>query len=125
MDNISQHLGDLWESPLGIALHLPERYRHHLMNADERAAFGRLPNEITLYRGCYESNMDGLSWSLDKKIAIKFPSLRRYRQDGQPLIISSKVNVRNVCALKLDRNEQEIIAWTPQIVSKEPILELI
>ncbi len=50
-----------------------------MMNGEERAARDALPANITAYRGCYERNQRGLSYSLDRDVATAFPYLTRYR----------------------------------------------
>lgn len=58
-----------------------------------------------------------MSWSTDKATAERFPTLTRYRQDGQPLLVTARVAKDRVIALKHDRAEAEIIALRPAHVS--------
>lgn len=88
-----------------------------MMTGEERAALARLPAVVTVYRGCYANNKRGFSWSLDPAIAATFPTLNRYRQVGQPLLIRATVERDAILALKLDREEQEVIAERPKIVA--------
>ena len=46
-----------------------------------------LPDELTVYRGCYKNNKKGLSWTLDKNTALQFPTFIRYKQKGQALLL--------------------------------------
>lgn len=109
-DNIADCADELEETPLGLlAPGSPDRFR--LMDETELAAFERLPDEVVIWRGCYASNKWGLSWSLDREIAAKFPTLHRYRQAGQPLLVKARIAKDQILALKLDRNEQEILTW--------------
>ena len=89
---------------------LPGRTTLLLMNEDERAAWRGLPNVVTIYRGCSEVNVDGLSWSLCPEIASRFPTLARYKPPigRRPLLATAEVAKRRVTAVKLDRGEQEI-----------------
>ena len=83
---------------------------HLLMTEAERMVVEHLPDSFTVYRGCYERNRDGLSWTLCKKTAQAFPTLNRYRKDGQtPLLLERTISKSEVIAFKGDRQEQEII----------------
>ncbi|KZY94763.1 MULTISPECIES: hypothetical protein [unclassified Erythrobacter] len=116
-DNIGQMLGRLIDhSPFGDVVDWPFGYRSLLMNEAETAALVDLPENFTIWRGCYQTNQRGLSWSLDRDLASRFPTLHRYRQDGQPLLIEAVVQREEVIALKLDRSEAEIVAWCPEVV---------
>jgi len=113
-DNISRHKGEL-EYYLEWAFDDCEsRSRRALLNrmmtARERAIWRGLPDNVTVYRGCYEINRDGLSWSLDRSIAEKFPTLNRYRREGEaPLLLIGVVDKSRI-VLKNDRKETEVIA---------------
>ena len=105
-DNISQHAARLiGETPFG-------RWRDHpgaMMDPPEQAALAALPDTITIFRGCYLGNARGLSWSTCREVAQRFPRLHRYRQDGTPLLVRATVRKSDIIALKLDREEREII----------------
>lgn len=121
-DDVGAHAKRLMtKTPLLHALHSPA-LRRCLMTPDELKAFDALRGEVTIYRGCYRSNRRGLSWSLDRATAERFPSLHRYRQDGQPLLIEARASkAEHILAVKLDRGEQEVVAWQPRIVSTDQI----
>lgn len=81
------------------------------MDAGERTALSTLPEVVTVYRGCYSENMRGLSWSTDREVAAKFPTLNRYhRPRHPPLLVTGNVKRRNIAFLKLDRKEAEVVA---------------
>lgn len=81
-----------------------------MMTSEELAAFDALPDEIEIYRGCYANNKNGLSWSLDAEVARTFPFLNRYRQrDAEALLLKATVKKKDVVAIKLEREEAEII----------------
>lgn len=90
---------------------LPGRVTLLLMNEDERAAWCELPDIVTIYRGCSEVNLNGLSWSLCPEIASKFPALMRFMppKGRRPLLATGEVAKRRVIAVKLDREEREIV----------------
>jgi hypothetical protein len=91
-----------------------------MMDAEERRAFAALPEEITVYRGCYKNNKKGLSWTLRREIAERFPTLMRYRQRGLPLLLIGTAH-RSRCVLKLGRNEDEIICADVRVIKVESI----
>ena len=82
-----------------------------MMNEDERATWRALPNVVTVYRGCSKANLNGLSWSLDRDIAAKFPALDRYMppSGSTPLLVTADVAKGRITAVNLGRNEHEII----------------
>ena len=93
------------------------------MNADEKEAFARLRDKITIHRGCGPINKLGISWSLNREIATRFPFSQRYHTD-QPLLLTATISKDRVAALKLGRAEQEVIvidlpeeAWTEESLS--------
>lgn len=81
----------------------------------ERVALEELPSRVTTYRGCFQHNKEGLSWSMDRQIAASFPLLNGYRSKGQPLLITATVEREKILALKNGRDEAEVIAWRPEI----------
>lgn len=89
-----------------------------LMDPEEEAAHRALPDLVTVYRGCGPKNMMGASWTLDRDLAAKFPTLQRYWQ-AEPLLVTGKVRRHHVLAVKLDRKETEIITFRVTRVSVE------
>lgn len=81
-----------------------------MMDSNERARYDELPDVITVYRGCGPGNLRGASWSLDRDVAARFPFLNRYRA-FMPVVITATVRKHSVLALKLDRDEAEIITF--------------
>ena len=88
-----------------------------MMTPDERKAFDKLPDEFVVYRGCCPRNKWGLSWSMSVDIASKFPALDRYRGEGGALLVKAKAEKKNIFALKMGRNEAEIITYRPKHIS--------
>jgi hypothetical protein len=90
-----------------------------MMEPSEREALAQMPETFTVYRGCYQINLPGLSWSLERAIAEQFPTKMRYCRYGELPLLRTGVVRRDV--LKHDRAESEIIAPTVKIVCLEPI----
>ena len=112
-------LGDAWSCCDNIgtgAIYLDRVFRRAkrpdldgMMAEDELAAFAALPKTITAYRGAYPINAAGFSYTLDRAVAEKFPTLHRYRINGAtPLLLTVELPKR-YCVLKLDRNEKEVV----------------
>jgi|GEM_PF-1684089 len=121
-------LGEHWAICENIsALRTGLKYRmgtvgpiNEMMENEEITAYDALPDCITVYRGCSKHNIVGASWSTDKSVAQKFPFLERYRAKV-PLLVTGIVKKKNVLAIKLGRNENEIISFSVKRISVEPI----
>jgi len=89
------------------------RLRLNMMSKEDRAVYHTLPDTLTIHRGCYAENAYGMSWTLDKDLATKFPALNRYYRHGeQPLVLTRTIPKRE-CVYHNSRDEQEIITWVP------------
>jgi hypothetical protein len=120
-------MGDLWcmcdrigphTAALRAILLAGEEYWHHLMDDAEDEAWQALPELVTIYRGCGVINRLGLSWTLDRKQAEEFPFLDRYKQN-KPRMLTAIVPKSQIVAVKLGREEHEVIA----LVEESDIVE--
>ena len=111
-------LGEIWSCCDNIGFfteELREQLRdagpmvRHMMTPKERAELNRLGEWVTCYRGCGSKNRLGLSWSLELSIAARFPLYGRYRA-SDPVLLTARIRKSSIFALKLDRNERELIA---------------
>lgn len=114
-----QVLGEMWsmfdnvweykERLLSIFQNLTRKELNLMMLDDELVEFNKLPEKIIIYRGCYEINRHGISWSTSQNIAKEFTTFARYRIDGEtPLLMMAKIP-KSHAVLKLDRGEFEVI----------------
>lgn len=103
---------DIWKHKDRLSQILINATRQELdlmMEPDELLELSKLPDTLKIYRGCYEHNRDGLSWTTDKAIAKSFPTLQRYSHPNEdPMLMEDSINIGRT-VLKLDRNEWEII----------------
>ena len=79
------NIGSYFYKIVSILLDRQERHGFPIldaMNDDAKAAFAALPDVVTIWRGCYSHNVRGISWTLDRGIAARFPFLHRYRHVG-------------------------------------------
>lgn len=104
IDNLSEHKDEL-KTILAKNGPLAE-----MMTKDEQALYETFPEVLEVYRGCGPDNRNGVSWSLDKEVARKFPFLNHYKQ-VYPAVITGTVKKKNILAVKLDRDEKEIISF--------------
>ena len=81
-----------------------------MMTLEERELYQTLPEQFEIFRGCGPDNMEGACWSLDPDVASRFPTLHRYQQT-EPLLVTAIVQREQVLAVKLDRQEAEIITF--------------
>lgn len=124
-DNIGLYRSDLVEV-LKEWHEAPTTTLPKLMSRKEKAAFDALPDQVTIYRGCGPRNRDGLSWSISREVAMKFPFTNRYETE-EPILLTATVSKCRIAALKLDRNEQEAIVvdlpascWTEERITERP-----
>lgn len=85
-----------------------------MMNEVENAAYdnlrGNSSNIVTIYRGCNRLNQNGISWTVNKDTAKRFPFLNRYRC-ANPRVVTATVLKEQILAVKLDRTEEEVITF--------------
>ena len=121
-------LGEMWSICDNIASHRlslrnligtkgPVR---EMMDEAEETAYDLLPETITVFRGCGAHNMIGASWTTDRSVAERFPFQRRYRTKD-PFLVTGRVKKKNILAVKLDREEYEIITFSARRVAVEPL----
>lgn len=115
-DNIGEHSRTLMmQTPLGWIVDEPH-LRRAFMSSKDWNAYQALPDELILLRGCYRQNKWGLSWSLDRATACRFPFLHRYRQDGTAMLVEAHAKKADIIGVQMERGEQEVIAWRPKHV---------
>lgn len=80
-------------------------------NVGAQAVYAALPDVVTVYRGCYEHNLQGLSWTLNRAIAERFPFQNRYKHPGlQPLLVTGRVKKSQIAFIECGREEAEVVA---------------
>ena len=83
-------------------------FSRNFMNMTERGFLASLPDKVTIFRGYDESRegaADGLSYTLDHKIATKFS----YRRCKKPALKTLIVDKEQILAFINQRGEEEII----------------
>jgi hypothetical protein len=115
-EDILTLLGEIWSmcdniGPYSqlIGLLLPDGPCPQMMTEQGRTELSLLPSTVAVYRGADRGvNEQGLSWSLDRDVASRFPFLARYLADT-PVLVSGTVAREKIAALMLDRGEREVV----------------
>jgi len=113
LHNISDNLEELGEV---FPLYGPVRA---MMTPVENAAYDALPNTLTVHRGCDAGWLEGLCWSLNKKVANWF-AFYPLTQAEEPTLMTARVEKKFVMAIKLGRGEEEIITFGADVQTVEP-----
>lgn len=94
-------------------------HRDHLMEPDERKAFKKLPEQLTIYRGFGGSRGKGLSWTLDRDKAIWFAK-RFHEVHGKPgRVIEGNAQKSDAFAYFTRREEAEIVIDPAKVKSQK------
>lgn len=86
-----------------------------------REVIRKLPATVEVYRGGYDINKDGFSWTLNKEIARQFAGqIHRYQISNlQAKIFTGKVKREKIATYLADREEEEIISAYVKIIGEE------
>jgi hypothetical protein len=91
-------------------------HREFLMTEEDRALFARLPSSFTVYRGFASGDGSGISWTLDRRVAVFFAHLEWERSDGRctPMVLTAVVP--NKCrAIAFFTKETELLVPMPGV----------
>lgn len=110
-DNVSAFADEIIDTLLSFDYEDGLTNIREMMDDVELKAYDDLPDMLTIYRGAYEDNKWGFSWSLDRVVAESFPFYGRYCGLGRPLLIKASIEKSRTAALKLDRQEVEVITF--------------
>lgn len=111
-DNIADYTSDLRDLLQRAEVH----NLRSMMTPTGRRRLARLPEKLTVFRGCFEVNRDGLSWSLSECVARHFPTLPRYARAGEQAFLLTGQVAQSRAVLILDRNEEEVISADVQVI---------
>src|SRR5262249_196356 len=79
------------------------------MPADDRRFYDRLPDCVTVYRGCGRRRVRGLPWTTDSAVAAKFARGGGFFQPPDPVIASAEIAKTALFFVCTDRRESEIV----------------
>jgi hypothetical protein len=89
----------------------------YFMTTEERRIFDRLPEEITIYRGCIKNkNERGLSWTLEYDRARWFS--KRFAVDGRdvPVVLERSINKSQALGYLTGREECELVLRPSELI---------
>jgi hypothetical protein len=88
-------------------------HKEYLMTEVERELFNKLPEELTIYRGCSDKEIESgnlrFSWTLDEKVAKFFAKKYKKNLNAKCSVITKIVDKSSVLAYFTGRTEEEII----------------
>jgi hypothetical protein len=92
----------------------PRPEREYIMPEEDREVFARLPDRLTIYRGCNRLNKHGLSWTLNRDVAEMFATKRNVLNCNtgkrvKTRIIERVIHKSEAIAYLSDRKEEEIV----------------
>jgi hypothetical protein len=86
----------------------PRPCREHLMEEDDQSTFARLPDLLTLYRGFAHGDGQGISWTLDRRVADWFAYSGKLRA-GNPQVLSGEASRADAWAFFSGREVEILI----------------
>lgn len=75
-----------------------------------------LPKKIPVFRGQDAKAPVGLAWSLDSEVAGTFARGHRGFYNDHPVVLCGYVNKRDVSGVYTDREESEVVVFSPETV---------
>lgn len=78
-------------------------------DADGATFFDRLPDPVTIYRGCSRPRVRGVSWTTDRDVAAGFARGHRGIRVPDSVVAQAAVPKEAVFAVFTDRNESEVL----------------
>lgn len=117
--------GEIWDRVLFTKARTSRKRRFYVMDAEERAAFAELPEDLTVYRGFQtEGGEESWSWSLDREMAVWFA--RRFASSTTTARLATmKVRKADVLAYFTGRKESEIVLHATYTDFTEASVELL
>jgi hypothetical protein len=79
------------------------------MEVDDLAFFDRLPDPVTVFRGCGKRFVRGMAWTTDRSIAEFFASGGRFPTPHHPVIATAEIEKSAIFFCVTSRNESEIV----------------
>lgn len=84
------------------------------MTLHEREVLAAMPAELTIYRGFREERLEGISWTMDYDVAVRFA--RRFRGTGS--VATARASKTDVHAFFDERQEREVVIDNYIVVEK-------
>lgn len=118
-----RYANQLWHiaGQLRLDLNYLNAERRFLLMVDrEFSLWEALPDEVTVYRGCYWDNTEGIAWSLDPQLAASFVAGKGAQRDQSPLLARGTVPAVD-CIVKAAWSRVAIVSSQVQIDAVEQL----
>jgi hypothetical protein len=80
-----------------------------ILGAEARSFFDALSDPVRVWRGCSRSRVEGISWTIDRKIADGFAHGHRFIPVLEPVVAEASINKNAVFFAVVDRKESEVV----------------
>ena len=100
-----------WRGPLLTLLRAAQKKRPaiHYMKGDSIDLFNGLPDPTPIYRGCSASRVRGISWTIERSIALRFKRGHRFITVPTPVLAEAVVRKDAIFCTIARRNESEVL----------------
>ena len=100
-----------WRGPLLTLLRAARKKRPaiHYMSGDSIELFDGLPDPTPIYRGCSASRVRGISWTIERSIALRFKRGHRFITVPTPVLAEAVVRKDAIFCTIADREESEVL----------------
>jgi len=75
----------------------------------DQALMNSLPKRVQVFRGCSRPRIRGLSWTLDRQVALKFARGHGFIKMPDPVIVEALVPKEAIFTVFTERKESEIL----------------
>jgi hypothetical protein len=94
--------------------------RFQLMVEREFSIWEAIPDQVTVYRGCFWDNTEGIAWSLDPLVAASFVAGKAAQRDKSPLLARGTVSAVD-CIVKAAWSRVSVFSSQVQIEAVEQL----
>lgn len=84
-------------------------HRWESLPSAARRAYDRLPEKLTIFRGCSRDRVYGISWTRSRKIAKSFAEGHRGIRVPNPVVVTAMVDKSDVFFMRHSRRERECL----------------
>lgn len=88
-------------------------------SAADKKFFRKLPDPVTVYRGCSRERIDGLSWTVDLEVARGFARGHRFIPVPDPVVAKSTIGKAHIFAVFNTRKEGEVLLDPDELADME------
>jgi hypothetical protein len=86
------------------------------MEPQQRAFYDALPKVVTVFRGCSEERIQGVSWTTDAAVARGFARGHRGISPPKPVVARARIPKSGIFTVLVDREEAEIVLNPSELI---------